>query len=309
MPDSRFRDSARYWRTPLLPGGDLVTAEYHEHTFAPHWHEAYTIPVIEGGAECFRYRGSQHVAETGTVPVINPGELHTGSRAVDEGWSYRVMYVPIGFLHDLAAEIAGRAQPLPWFDSEVIHDLDLAHRLSRAHRLLESDTDRRRTHAGLDARTSTVTAPPEAPALANAPYAAHPDLLAVEGALLDALSTLLTRYGRTREAALKHGPNDARVETMKALLAADLATPLRVADLAQAVGLSPFHATRLFTQATGLPPHAWRTQLRLQRALGPLRDGATVADVAAASGFTDQSHFTRHFRRMFGVPPGRWQSS
>ncbi|MEX3909736.1 AraC family ligand binding domain-containing protein, partial [Paraburkholderia sp. BR14319] len=141
MTGSRFRDSARYWRTPLLPGADLVTAEYNQHTFAPHWHEAYTIPVIEGGAECFRYRGTQHVAATGSVPVINPGELHTGSRAVEEGWSYRVMYVPIDFLHELAGEIAGRTQPLPWFDAEVIHDLDLAHRLSRAHRLLEADAD------------------------------------------------------------------------------------------------------------------------------------------------------------------------
>ncbi|HTR06913.1 MAG TPA: AraC family transcriptional regulator [Paraburkholderia sp.] len=303
MTDSRFRDSARYWRTPLLPGADLVTAEYHEHTFAPHWHEAYTIPVIEGGAECYRYRGTEHVAVAGSVPVINPGELHTGSRAVDEGWSYRVMYVPIGFLHELAGDIAGRAQPLPWFGAEVIHDPDLAHRLSRAHRLLEADADRRRGAAALEATTgagSVAVAKLAAPAS---------DLLAVEGALLSALSALLTRYARTHEAALKHGPNDARVETMKALLAADLAAPLRVADLAQAVGLSPFHATRLFTQATGLPPHAWRTQLRLQRALGPLREGATVADVAAASGFTDQSHFTRHFRRMFGVPPGRWQAS
>ncbi|MEM5419502.1 MULTISPECIES: helix-turn-helix transcriptional regulator [Paraburkholderia] len=300
MTGSRFRDSARYWRTPLLPGADLVTAEYNQHTFAPHWHEAYTIPVIEGGAECFRYRGTQHVAATGSVPVINPGELHTGSRAVEEGWSYRVMYVPIDFLHELAGEIAGRTQPLPWFDAEVIHDLDLAHRLSRAHRLLEADADWRRAAAVPEPGASASPASPSAPCA---------DLLAVEGSLLDALSTLLTRYGRTREAALKHGPNDPRVETMKALLAADLATPLRVADLAQAVGLSPFHAARLFTQATGLPPHAWRTQLRLQRALAPLREGATVAEVAAASGFTDQSHFTRHFRRMFGVPPGRWQSS
>lgn len=307
MTDSRFRDSARYWRTPLLPGADLVTAEYNEHTFAPHWHEAYTIPVIEGGAECYRYRGAQHVAETGSVPVINPGELHTGSRAAEEGWSYRVMYVPIDFLHELAAEIAGRAQPLPWFDTEVIHDLDLAHRLSRAHRLLEADADGRRAAAVPASSASAGLA--GVAALAAPSGAPCSDLLAVEGALLDALSTLLTRYGRTREAALKHGPNDPRVETMKAVLAADLAMPLRVADLAHSVGLSPFHATRLFTQATGLPPHAWRTQLRLQRALGPLRDGATVADVAAASGFTDQSHFTRHFRRMFGVPPGRWQSS
>lgn len=289
MTAPRFRDSARYWRTPLLPGADLLTAEYHEHEFAPHWHEAYTIPVIEDGAECFRYQGAHHIAEAGTVPVINPGEVHTGSRAVDEGWRYRVMYVPIDYLRDLASEIAGRSLPLPWFSADVIRDPDLARRLSHAHRLLEADADRRRIASTRDAPGT--------------------DVLAVEGALLDALSTLLTRHGHTREAPLQPQMNDPRVETMKSLLAADLATPLRVADLAQAVGLSPFHATRLFTEASGLPPHAWRTQLRLQRALAPLRAGASVADVAAASGFTDQSHFTRHFRRVFGVPPGRWQSS
>ncbi|CAM2178814.1 AraC family transcriptional regulator [Paraburkholderia sacchari] len=303
MTLSRFRDSARYWRTPLLPGADLLTAEYHDHAFTPHWHEAYTIPVIEDGAECYHYRGAQHVAEAGSVPVINPGEVHTGSRAVDEGWRYRVMYVPVDYLHTLAGEIAGREQPLPWFDPEVIRDTDLARRLSRAHRLLEADADRRRTALALAPDTPGALGAP------GAPKAPQPDLLAVEGALLDALSTLLTRHARTREARFESTANEPRVEIMKALLAADLTEPLRVADLAQAVGLSPFHATRLFTQATGLPPHAWRTQLRLQRALGPLRAGAPVAEVAAASGFTDQSHFTRHFRRMFGVPPGRWQAN
>ncbi|TAM07567.1 MAG: AraC family transcriptional regulator [Paraburkholderia sp.] len=298
MTARRFRDSARYWRTPLLPGADLLTAEYHEHTFAPHWHDAYAIPVIEEGAECYRYRGTQYVAEAGTVPVISPGELHTGSRAVDEGWRYRVMYVPVDYLQALAAEIAGRAQPLPWFGADVIRDPDLARRLSRAHQLLETDTDRRRSGSGSSSGSGI-----------SAGSVPAGDALAVEGALLDALSTLLVRHGSTAEAPLRPQTNDPRVETMKALLAADLATPLRVADLAEAVGLSPFHATRLFTQATGLPPHAWRTQLRLQRALAPLRAGASVADVAAASGFTDQSHFTRHFRRVFGVPPGRWQSS
>jgi AraC-like DNA-binding protein len=298
MNARRFRDSARYWRTPLIPGADLLTAEYHEHTFAPHWHDAYAIPVIEDGAECYRYRGTHYVAEAGTIPVIGPGELHTGARAVDEGWRYRVMYVPIDYLHGLADEIAGRSQPLPWFGSDVIRDPDLARRLSLAHRLLEADSDRRRA-------TSASSAPG---AIATGAEGAGSDLLLVEGALIEALSTLLMRHARTHEAPLRPSPNDPRVETMKALLAADLTAPLRVTDLAVAVGLSPFHATRLFTQATGLPPHAWRTQLRLQRSLAPLRAGALVADVAAATGFTDQSHFTRHFRRMFGVPPGRWQA-
>jgi transcriptional regulator GlxA family with amidase domain len=124
------------------------------------------------------------------------------------------------------------------------------------------------------------------------------------------LSTLLVRYGRARpEAPRSTAIDDKRIVTMKEQMSGDLVAPLRLADLADSVGLSPFHAARLFTRATGLPPHAWRTQIRLQRALAPLRAGASVAEVAVEHGFTDQSHFTRHFRRMFGVPPGRWQSS
>lgn len=271
----RFRDSARYWRTPLLPGADLLTAEYHDHEFTPHWHDAYTIPVIVAGAECYRYLGSDYVAEAGSVPIINPGELHTGSKAVEAGWRYRVMYAPVDFIHALTNEVSGKSQGLPWFAPGVIRDPDLATRLARAHRLLE----------------------------------AGDDALAAEAAMLDALSTLLVRYAQTRPAHTRLATDDARVALMQERLTGELTEPVTLAEVAQAAGLSPFHAARLFTQSTGLPPHAWRNQVRLQRALAPLRAGVPVTDVAAASGFTDQSHFTRHFRRMFGVPPGRWQSA
>ncbi|WP_025600364.1 helix-turn-helix transcriptional regulator [Burkholderia sp. WSM2230] len=271
----RFRNSARYWRTPLLPGADLLTAEYHDHEFSPHWHDAYTIPVIVAGAEGYRYRGSDYVAEAGGVPIINPGELHTGSKAVEAGWRYRVMYAPVRYIHELADQVAGKPQPLPWFAPGVIRDPDLAVRLANAHRLLEAGTD----------------------------------ALAAEAAMLDALSTLLVRYAQTQPEPSRVAPDDARVAVMKERLTGDLLESVTLAELAQAAGLSPFHAARLFNRTTGLPPHAWRNQVRLQRALAPLRAGVAVTDVAAASGFTDQSHFTRHFRRMFGVPPGRWQGA
>ncbi len=160
----RFQDSARYWRTPLLPGADLLTAEYHDHEFTPHWHDAYTIPVIVAGAEGYRYRGSDYVAEAGSVPIINPGELHTGSKAVEAGWRYRVMYAPVDFIQQLANELRGKPQALPWFAPGVIRDPDLAQRLAHAHRLLE----------------------------------AADDPLAAETAMLDALSTLLVRYSQTQ---------------------------------------------------------------------------------------------------------------
>jgi AraC-like DNA-binding protein len=285
MPEPRFRDCARYWRSSLLPGADMLTAEYREHEFSPHWHEAYAVPVIEAGAEMFAYQGAQHVAEAGTVPVINPGEVHTGCRAMEVGWRYRVFYIPVDFMAQLAVEIASAPQPMPWFAADVIRDADLAVRVARAHRLLE----------GLSGLTTGA-----------APRGGDP--LAAETALIDAMSTLIVRHALRHPEAGRPHVDPPRVALMKERLAADLTAPLSLTELAADVGLSPFHAARLFTQATRMPPHAWRNQLRLQRALAPLREGVTVADVATDCGFTDQSHFTRHFRRMFGVPPGRWQA-
>ncbi|KVD44252.1 AraC family transcriptional regulator [Burkholderia sp. ABCPW 11] len=304
MSATRLPDSARYWRTPLVPDADLLTATYRDHAFAPHWHDAYTIPVILEGAERFTYRGTGHVAETGTVPVINPGEVHTGSRAADEGWCYRVSYMPVEFIRELASSIAGRPQDAPWFAPDVIRDADLAARLTLAHRMLEAGSEQ-----ALSSHAPVQSA--DAPA-AGGPATGAPriyDPLAAETAMLDALSTLIARHAVVRPQPAPLAADEPRVDAMRERLAADLTCTVTLDDVAQAAGLSPFHAARLFTRTVGMPPHAWRNQLRLQRALAPLRAGIPVADVAAASGFVDQSHFTRHFKRMFGVPPGRWQAS
>ncbi len=301
MPAARSRDSARYWRTPLLPGADLVTATYRDHAFAPHWHDAYTIPVIEAGAERYTCRGTGYVAETGTVPVINPGEVHTGSRATDDGWRYRVSYVPVEFIRSLARAITGRPQDAPWFPPDVIRDPDLAARVAHAHRLMEAGSERA---AASHEHEHGPTVADAAVGGARRIY----DPLAAQTAMLDAFSTLIVRHADTHPRPPTLATDEPRVEAMQARLAADLTNAVTLDEVAQAAGLSPFHAARLFTRTTGMPPHAWRNQLRLQRALAPLRAGVPVADVAAASGFVDQSHFTRHFKRMFGVPPGRWQA-
>lgn len=74
--------------------------------------------------------------------------------------------------------------------------------------------------------------------------------------------------------------------------------------LATEAGLSRYQFLRAFTRLTGLPPHAYLLQRRVQHARSLVRRGMPLADAAAASGFADQSHMTRCFVRSFGLTPG-----
>jgi AraC family transcriptional regulator len=74
--------------------------------------------------------------------------------------------------------------------------------------------------------------------------------------------------------------------------------------IAAVAELSPFHFARLFKKSTGVSPHQYLIQCRLERAKRfLLQSSASIADVALRSGFCDQSHFTAHFKRAFGFTP------
>ena len=70
--------------------------------------------------------------------------------------------------------------------------------------------------------------------------------------------------------------------------------------------MSPFHLVRSFKKELGLPPHVYLTQLRLQEAKHLLAQGDSLAETAAAVGFYDQSALSRHFKKIYGVTPGRY---
>lgn len=70
--------------------------------------------------------------------------------------------------------------------------------------------------------------------------------------------------------------------------------------------LSRFHLVRAFALHTGIPPHAYQLKLRIERACVLLRAGVTAAEAAIQVGFADQSHFTRHFKRIRRITPGQY---
>jgi AraC family transcriptional regulator len=80
--------------------------------------------------------------------------------------------------------------------------------------------------------------------------------------------------------------------------------------MAAVARLSPYHFARQFKAATGLPPHRYVIARRVERAKQLLQAGTelSLAQVAARAGFSDQSQFSRHFRRLVGVTPGRFRT-
>lgn len=87
----------------------------------------------------------------------------------------------------------------------------------------------------------------------------------------------------------------------------DPAAELALSTLAAAAGLSRYQFLRAFSRLTGLPPHAYLLQRRVQRARRLVRAGLPLAEAAAASGFADQSHMTRCFVRSLGLTPGAFR--
>jgi AraC family transcriptional regulator len=80
-------------------------------------------------------------------------------------------------------------------------------------------------------------------------------------------------------------------------------------QMAAVARLNPYYLARQFKRATGLPPHQYLIMRRIERAKKLLQTGGDVslAEVAAHAGFSDQSQFCQHFKRLTGVTPGQFR--
>jgi AraC family transcriptional regulator len=94
----------------------------------------------------------------------------------------------------------------------------------------------------------------------------------------------------------------------KEFLSTNLRGDVTTADVARECSLSAGHFARAFRHSTGLSPHQWLLWRRIDEAHGLLRDGRlSLAEIARACGFADQSHFTKAYTRLRGISPGAWR--
>jgi len=123
---------------------------------------------------------------------------------------------------------------------------------------------------------------------------------------LEADETMLLFLGGLLQPRGKERPVPAGIASARAMIDDDPAALLTLNALAHEAGLSRYQFLRSFARVTGMTPHAYLMQRRLHRAHQLIGRGMRLAEVAADSGFSDQSHMTRLFARSFGVAPGTY---
>jgi AraC-like DNA-binding protein len=238
--------------------------------------------VIEQGALGFYYRGEQVVAASGDISLCVPDEPHTGQPAAGS-WSYRMFYVGTKVLEQAYCELRGTSAGLPFFQAGRLDDALMAQRLWHLHKTCEQRGVR------LEQQTALLTNLVQL-------VARHADVP------LSLTHASIASPSRARQ-------EPTAVAQVKDYLEHHYAADISLDELAQLSQLSRYYLVRVFKAHTGVPPHAYLRQVRVRRAKTLLARGSDIAEVALATGFNDQSHLTRWFKRLWGYTPAQYRNS
>jgi AraC-like DNA-binding protein len=260
------------WRPGGLEDVVLYRGARVTHPYPRHWHEELHLCAYSAGTGLMRVRGAVQRVGPGDFVVTPPGEVHENWVDTASGCDFRSAYVGGAALRRCASILGVRASAPLSFRDLFLRDPD--------------------THqAFLDFHSAAQSA--EA-------------TLRRDEAFAELCRVLVTRNAEARVPSVRLGRERLAVRRMKDFIDAHYMDPIPLESLARIAGLSPFHVHRAFRRETGLPPHAYQTQVRVNRAKALLHGRAALSEIAATIGFADQSHLSRHFRRLVGVTPGRF---
>jgi len=246
------------------------------HSFAKHSHEQFGIGfMFEGAQKSLSGRGMVE-AGAGNILTVNPREVHDGTPLGDTPRGWNMLYLDPDLIRDAARDMTDGKSDHYEFTSPVITSPDVAHCFAD---LFAAITKGDHENAGLRREEMLF--------------------LLLHHAIIVPGEPDHYRY-RSRSGA------DASIARAISMIDDAPDENLSLADLADAAGLSRFQTVRHFARATGLTPHAYIIQRRLDFARRLIATGTTLAEVAATAGFADQSHLNRHFIRAYGLSPGRY---
>jgi AraC-like DNA-binding protein len=291
-------DSIRFG--PSAYGVERAEVYLSSRGFDPHRHDTYGIGVTTTGVQTFGYRGSQRVCLPGQLHILHPDETHDGGPGTEDGFGYRILYIPpelvrgavgnraLPFVADPVQEPHPTARPIVALLADLddpISELTCAEIAVTVADCLLSLSDRRdRSRATIDIRAVELVR----------------EYLAAHAREQTAASTLEKIAGTDRFTITRHfrwafGTSPDRYRTLRrlALAQAAIESGTALAEVAAEAGFADqSHMTRQFKRTYGLTPTRWRAltavpprELRQVKShLRSIHHGATISSILELTG-------------------------
>ena len=233
--------------------------------FSNHFHDTYTIGITcDGLYKSFHEHKITHFYQYATR-VVNPGEIHGGD---SHAWQYTNFYPSIELLSTLYEQMYGEKK-MPIFEKHIIQDDELYTRLVLFF---------------------------------QAVYANEAAML-LESKLIDALSYLIAHYAHQTSPYPFTCKDPKAMSMVVEYIHDNIASDISLDALAGTAKVSKYHFLRLFKNHTGLTPHQYILAQRVCKAKTLVLEGESLSLAGLHAGFSDQSHFIRTFRKIYGYPP------
>jgi AraC-like DNA-binding protein len=260
----------RVWRADV--GGGAICMHGTTASYAVDPLGEYVVGVVLAGGMRVRRGHEVHRFAPGDVCAWDPSARHEGRPWRSARWQARLVVLELPDVRELVLDPEGAVGDVA-LPGPRVRDARLARRFLALHTALERPAWRLERDTLLQEWLYALAGPEVA---ATAPRAAR------------------------RDPALRRACE---------VVGDDLARNVTLCELAAAAGVSRHRLTRLFRAAYGVPPHRFVLAQRIRAARRLLERGTAPAEVAAQTGFFDQSHLHRHFTRTLGMTPAAYAAS
>lgn len=245
-----------------------ATSSYEVSSYAE-----YVFGIVDRSTMTARRGRSRYDVGPGELVAWDPSASHGATMPDDRPWSARVAVVELAAVHDLLHDPDESWSGPVAFPEPVIADSVVVEQFRRCHDVL----------------------------------AGTPSALEQETTLALWLRLLVRRgRGRPRSPAPRPGRDRRAVRVARDVLESAPEGTVTLDELADAAGIGKFRLVRSFAAEFGVTPHRYQLGIRVARARRALEAGRSAAETAASTGFADQSHLHRHFRRSTGMTPAAY---
>lgn len=236
-----------------------------DQSFMQHFHDTYSIGITHSGMFKSDINGKNSYFYANYTRVVNPAETHGGE---GRGWACTNFYPSVDTMSEIHEQIFHNRQ-IPIFPNHTIDDQQM-------YNLFYS--------------------------FFYSVYHQH-DSMEIETNKILALSYLVEHYTCDTKNPDSSSYKNEIITDAITYINDMIDTNIALEDLAKSVSMSKYHFLRLFKHHTGATPHNYIMAKRVQKATEMIIAGVDLSEASYSAGFSDQSHFTRSFKKVYGYTP------